>query len=110
GRDDAEAEETKRGGGYPVIRGGPRPGHSVGVGGQDTVERDRYQGREEEGKQPPPGGRKPVGGPAFEEHADDEDGGDDTPAGSADGVRPPVDNVAQQQVGKRAKDDDEDVA
>ena len=48
--------ETKRGGGYPVIGGGPRPGRSVGVGRQDTVERDRYQGREEEGKQAPLGG------------------------------------------------------
>src|ERR1700744_635187 len=109
-RDDADPEEAERGGGYPVIRGGPYPGRSVGGGGQRRGGRDGDRGREQEGEHPPRGGWQPRGGPAFEEHADDEDGSDHAPAGGADGGRLPVGDVAQQQVAKRAEDDDEDVA
>jgi hypothetical protein len=77
---------------------------------QNTVERDRYHGRKEEGEQAPLGGWQPCGGPAFEEHADDEDGSDNASAVGADGVRLPVGDVAQKQVGKRATGDDEDIA
>jgi hypothetical protein len=77
--------------------------HAVGVRGQGAVQGQGGQGGEDEGQGAAGAGTQQRGGPAVEEHGHDEDGTDDASAYGADGVRCPVRQVAECQVGERAQ-------